>query len=96
MDQRSSAVILQKYWRRYMIRKRYLVNKQYEETLFALFYLEKMKQLYNVDIETIESLKRYNKDLERFLRTIRIKYDINTENNLVGSYGLPNINDPEE
>ena len=75
-------------------RKKYLIDKQYEDTMFTLCYLEQMKQKYSVDLETIESLNQYNKDLERFLRTIRQKYDLDQQE--VFTYDLPHFYEPEE
>ena len=94
MNQNDAAVIFQKNWKKYTMRKKYLVDKQYEDTIFALRYLEQMKQKYSVDLETIESLNQYNKDLERFLRTIRQKYDLDQQE--VFTYDLPHFYEPEE
>ena len=96
MDQNNASIIFQKNWKRYTIRKKYLVDKQYEDTIYCLFYLEQMKERYVVDSETIESLKQYNKDLERFMRIIRQKYELNQHNeNVTNTYEL-SIYDPEE
>ena len=94
MNQNDAAVIFQKNWRKYTMRKKYLVDKQYEDTIFALYYLEQMKQRYSVDLETIKSLNQYNKDLERFMRIIRHKYEINHPE--VYTCNLSHIYEPEE
>lgn len=94
MDQNDAAIIFQKNWRKYSTRKKYLIDKQYEDTMFALCYLEQMKQSYKVDLETIHSLKQYNKDLEKFMKIIRQKYDLNQQE--VFTYDLPHFNEPEE
>ena len=91
MNQNDAAVIFQKRIGKKYI---YLIDKQYEDTIFALRYLEQMKQKYSVDLETIESLNQYNKDLERFLRTIRQKYDLDQQE--VFTYDLPHFYEPEE